>query len=139
MLAPAWVSSCYSFMPRASMLRSWSLCKTACLKIPLAIFISSQEKSDVAHDLLAFLAEMMLGMNKHSSRRSRLPGWLEGYLGTKVEDLTPKTAARRATASTNESFAKLKAEFGGKWRKHGKPVASGPRPSANFKCHVYHI
>ena len=55
-------------------------------------FISEQEKSDVVHDLLAFLAEQMLEMNR--AKQSEIKGflsWLEGEVGAKVEDLTPKT------------------------------------------------
>ena len=55
-------------------------------------FISEQEKSDVVHDLLAFLAEQMLEMNKQ--KQAEIKGflcWLEGEVGAKVEDLTPKT------------------------------------------------
>ena len=55
-------------------------------------FIADQEKSDVVHDLLAFLAERMLEMNKQKQQEIKgFLGWLEGYLGAKVEDLTPKT------------------------------------------------
>jgi hypothetical protein len=74
----------------------------ACLpRTKRAIFISSQEKSDVVHDLLAFLAEKMVDMNKEKQQEIKgFLGWLEGYLGAKVEDLTPKTAARRATTIT---------------------------------------
>jgi hypothetical protein len=55
----------------------------------------------VVHDLLAFLAERMLEMNKQKQQEIRgFLGWLEGYVGAKVEDLTPKTVARRATTST---------------------------------------
>jgi hypothetical protein len=55
-------------------------------------FISEQEKSDVVHDLLAFLAERMLQMNKEKQREIKgFLGWLEGYIGAKVEDLKPKT------------------------------------------------
>jgi hypothetical protein len=55
-------------------------------------FIPEQEKSDVVHDLLAFLAERMLEMNKEKQKEIKgFLGWLEGYVGTKVEDLTPKT------------------------------------------------
>ncbi|MGV8128040.1 MAG: hypothetical protein ACP5PV_12655 [Methanothrix sp.] len=44
------------------------------------------------HDLLAYLAEQMLEMNKEKQKEIRgFLGWLEGYLGAKVEDLTPKT------------------------------------------------
>ncbi len=55
-------------------------------------FIAERERSDVVHDLLAFLAERMLEMNKAKQQEIRgFLGWLEGYLGAKVEDLTPKT------------------------------------------------
>jgi len=53
------------------------------------------------HDLLAFLAERMLEMNKQKQKEIKgFLGWLEGYIGAKVEDLTPKTLARKATTST---------------------------------------
>jgi hypothetical protein len=65
----------------------------ACLpKDAAGNFIPDQEKSDVVHDLLAFLAEKMLEMNKQKQQEIKgFLGWLEGYLGAKVEDLTPKT------------------------------------------------
>jgi hypothetical protein len=64
-------------------------------------FIADQEKSDVVHDLLAFLAERMLEMNKQKQAEIKgFLGWLESYVGAKVEDLTPKTVAHRATTST---------------------------------------
>ena len=55
-------------------------------------FIVEQEKSDVVHDLLAFLAEQMLEMNKQKQQEIKgFLGWLENEIGAKVEDLTPKT------------------------------------------------
>ena len=55
-------------------------------------FIAGREKSDVVHDLLAFLAEEMLEMNKAKQQEIRgFLGWLEGYVGAKVEELIPKT------------------------------------------------
>jgi hypothetical protein len=55
-------------------------------------FITEGEKSDVVHDLLAFLAERMLEMNKQKQQEIRgFLDWLEGYLGAKIEDLKPKT------------------------------------------------
>jgi hypothetical protein len=55
-------------------------------------FVADQEKSDVVHDLLAFLAERMLEMNNEKQKEIKgFLGWLEGYVGAKVEDLTPKT------------------------------------------------
>jgi hypothetical protein len=53
------------------------------------------------HYLLAFLAERMLEMNKHKQTEIKgFLGWREGYVGAKVEGLTPKTVARKATTST---------------------------------------
>ncbi|MDD4448574.1 MAG: N-6 DNA methylase, partial [Methanothrix sp.] len=65
----------------------------ACLpKDEAGNFIADQEKSDVVHDLLSFLAERMLEMNKEKQNEIKgFLGWLEGYVGAKVEDLTPKT------------------------------------------------
>jgi len=46
----------------------------------------------VVHDLLAFLAERMLEMNKQKQQEIKgFLGWLESYVGAKVDDLTPKT------------------------------------------------
>ena len=65
----------------------------ACLpKDTTGNFLAEQEQSDVVHDLLAFLAERMLEMNKQKQQEIKgFLGWLESYLGAKVEDLTPKT------------------------------------------------
>ena len=55
-------------------------------------FIAERERSDAVHDLLAFLAERMLEMNKQKQQEIRgFLVWLEGFMGAKVEDLTPKT------------------------------------------------
>jgi len=55
-------------------------------------FIPDQEKSDVVHDLLAFLAERMLEMNKEKQQEIKgFLGWLEGEIGARVDDLSPKT------------------------------------------------
>jgi predicted KAP-like P-loop ATPase len=44
------------------------------------------------HDLLAFLAERMLEMNKQKQQEIKgFLDWLEGFVGARVEDLTPKT------------------------------------------------
>jgi hypothetical protein len=52
--------------------------------------------SDVVHDLLAFLAEGMLEMNKDKQKEIKgFLGWLESYVGAKVEDLSPKTKIQR--------------------------------------------
>ena len=46
----------------------------------------------MVHDLLAFLAELMLEMNKQKQQEIKgFLGWLEGEVGAKMDDLTPKT------------------------------------------------
>ena len=68
-------------------------------------FIAEQERSDVVHDLLAFLAERMLEMNKQKQQEIRgFLGWLEGFMGAKVEDLTPKTKLQGYYEHDYESF-----------------------------------
>ena len=68
-------------------------------------FVAELEKSDVVHDLLAFLAERMLEMNKEKQREIKgFLGWLEGYVGAKVEDLTPKTKLQSYYEHDYESF-----------------------------------
>jgi len=78
----------------------------ACLpKDEAGNFIASQERSDVVHDLLAFLAEKMLEMNKQNQQEIKgFLGWLESYLGAKVEDLTPKTKLQGYYEHDYESF-----------------------------------
>jgi hypothetical protein len=78
----------------------------ACLpKDEAGNFIPEQEKSDVVHDLLAFLAERMLEMNKQKQQEIKgFLGWLEGYVGAKVEDLTPKTKLQGYYEHDYESF-----------------------------------
>lgn len=50
------------------------------------------EQADVVHDLLAFLAEQMIEMNKAKQTEVKgFLGWLERELGAKVDDLKNKT------------------------------------------------
>jgi hypothetical protein len=59
-------------------------------------FIAKRERSDVVHDLLAFLAEKMLEMNKQKQTEVKgFLGWLEVEVGTKIDDLSPKTKIQR--------------------------------------------
>ncbi|MEI6102717.1 MAG: hypothetical protein WCP70_02125 [Methanothrix sp.] len=68
-------------------------------------FIAEQERSDLVHDLLAFLAERMLEMNKEKQTEIKgFLGWLESYLGAKVEDLTPKTKLQSYYEHDYEGF-----------------------------------
>ncbi|MFA6373837.1 MAG: hypothetical protein WCW68_14545 [Methanothrix sp.] len=89
-------------------------------------FIASQERSDVVHDLLAFLAEKMLEMNRQKQTEIKgFLGWLEGYLGAKVEELTPKTKLQSYYEHNYEGFlAVLK-------RNSKKP---DPRAEFKFMC-----
>ena len=93
----------------------------ACLpKDEAGNFIASQEKSDVVHDLLAFLAERMLEMNKQKQKEIKgFLGWLESYLGAKVEDLTPKTKLQSYYEHDYESFLAV-------LKKNGKKLAIDP-------------
>ena len=78
----------------------------ACLpKDAAGNFIADQEKSDVVHDLLAFLAERMLEMNKEKPKEIKgFLGWLESYVGAEVDDLTPKTKLQSYYEHDYESF-----------------------------------
>ena len=68
-------------------------------------FIAEQERSDVVHDRLAFLEERILEMNKQKQQEIKgFLGWLEGFLGAKVEDLTPKTKLQSYYEHDYESF-----------------------------------
>ena len=93
----------------------------ACLpKDEAGDFIASQERSDVVHDLLAFLAEKMLEMNKQKQTEVKgFLGWLESYLGAKVEDLTPKTKLQSYYEHDYESFLAV-------LKKNGKKLAIDP-------------
>ena len=70
----------------------------ACLpKDEASNFIAERERSDVVHDLLAFLAERMQEIKGFL-------GWLESYVGAKVENLTPKTKLQKYYEHDYEGF-----------------------------------
>lgn len=55
-------------------------------------FILAKEKSDVVHDILAYLAEQMIEMNKKKQNETKgFLEWLEREIGAKVDELTNKT------------------------------------------------
>lgn len=67
--------------------------------------VSTPHCTDVIHDLLAFLAEQMIEMNK--VKQAEIKGfvsWLERETGAKVEDLSNKTTIREYY---NHSFEDL--------------------------------
>jgi len=60
-----------------------------------ARLFAAPEESDVVHDLLAYLAERMIEMNKE--KNAEIKGflhWFEGEIGAPVEELTNKTAIK---------------------------------------------
>ena len=53
------------------------------------------ERAGVVHDLLAFLAEQMIEMNKQKQMETKgFLGWFERYIGAEVDGLTNKTKLR---------------------------------------------
>jgi len=59
-------------------------------------FIADKEKSDVVHDILAFLAEQMIEMNREKqTRRKEFLGWLEEYIEEDIDVLRNKTKLRK--------------------------------------------
>jgi len=63
------------------------------------------EESDVVHDLLAYLAERMIEMNKEKNAEIKsFLGFLEGEIGAAVDDMANKTAVREYY---NHEFQKL--------------------------------
>jgi len=77
----------------------------ACLpKDAAGNFIAGQEKSDVVHDLLAFLAEKMLEANMQKQQEIQDPLGCSACVGAKVEDLTPKTKLQGYYEHDYESF-----------------------------------
>ena len=84
----------------------------------------------MVHDLLAFLAERMLEMNKQKQTDVKgFLGWLESYVGAKVEDLTPKTKLQGYYDHDYESFLAV-------LKKNEKKLAIDParREPAERRC-----
>lgn len=65
------------------------------------------EQSDVVHDILAFLAEQVIELNKrkHQKIKSFL-SWLKDLLGTNIEDLNKKTIIKEFYKHSWEDFYK---------------------------------
>ncbi|WP_456475699.1 Eco57I restriction-modification methylase domain-containing protein [Candidatus Pyrohabitans sp.] len=81
-------------------------------------FITAEEKSDVVHDFLAFLAERMTEMNKEKQAEiKRFLAWLEEYLGVKIEDMNLKTKVREFYKMDWEEYYKVLKRSKGKVRK----------------------
>jgi len=81
-------------------------------------FITAEEKSDIVHDFLAFLAERMTEMNKEKQAEiKKFLGWLEEYLGVKIEDMNLKTKVREFYKMDWEEYYKVLKRSKGKVRK----------------------
>ena len=66
------------------------------------------ERSDVVHDLLAFLAEKMIEYNKEKNKETKsFLGWLEREVGTKVQNLTGKTTIRKYHETTADNLMSI--------------------------------
>jgi type I restriction-modification system DNA methylase subunit len=80
-------------------------------------FIAEKEKSDVVHDVLAFLAEQMLEMNK--VKQAEIKGflsWLEREISVKIDDLSNKTAIKEYYGGTLEKMLEV-------LKKNGKKIS----------------
>lgn len=68
----------------------------------------SENKSDVIHDTLAFLAEQMIELNK--AKNEEIKGflkWLERKTGCEIDDLTGKTAIKDYHESDFEALLNI--------------------------------
>lgn len=81
------------------------LCVTGFVEHCLA---QKPEQADVVHDLLAFLAEQMIDMNKqkHAEVKGFLM-WLEREIKTKIEDLTNKTKVKEYHEGSFEELLEI--------------------------------
>ncbi len=68
---------------------------------------AAPEESDVVHDLLAYMAERMIGMNKEKNAEIRgFLRWLEEEIGAPVDELSNKTAIKEYYTSNFEALIK---------------------------------
>jgi len=86
------------------------------------------EESDVVHDLLAHLAERMIEMNKE--KNAEIKGflrWLEGEIGTPVEELANKTALKEYYLHDFDALAKVLEKNKKKLKKGYDPTRREPK------------
>ncbi|TFH42075.1 MAG: hypothetical protein E4G94_06900, partial [ANME-2 cluster archaeon] len=101
--------SCAALVDEAKALYSEYL-NTAAIADKLLDFVAQRleaqpEESDVVHDLLAYLAECMIEMNKEKNAEIKsFLTFIEGETGAVIDDMTNKTAIREYY---NHEFQKL--------------------------------
>ena len=89
------------------------------------------ERSDVVHDLLAFLGEEMTKLHKdNQGEMKRFLGWLEGYLCVPVEDLKSETRLKEywKPEATWEGFWDALVQNKGRIRKAKLPGNQAEQP-----------
>lgn len=97
------------------------------------------EESDVVHDLLAYLAERIIEMNKE--KNTEIKGflrWLEGEIGAPVEELSNKTALKEYYEHGFDAFASALAKNKKKLKDGYDPTRREPkeRLQAEFNMSV---
>jgi hypothetical protein len=89
---------------------------------------ANPEESDVVHDLLAYLAERMMDMNKEKNIEiNGFLNWLEGEIGESVDGLTNKTAIKNYYIHDFETLAKILAKNKKKLKEGYDPTRRGPK------------
>jgi len=90
---------------------------------------AAPEESDVVHDLLAYLAERMIEMNKEKNAEIKsFLDFLKGEIGVSIEDLSNKTAIQEYYSHEFQNLIDVLA----KNKKKLKP-GYDPKSPANYK------
>ncbi len=70
--------------------------------------VQKPEQADVVHDLLAFLAEQMIDLNKKKQAEVKgFVGWVEQAIKTNVEDLSNRTKIKEYYESRFENLLEI--------------------------------
>jgi len=100
---------------------------------------SAPEEGDVVHDLLAYLAERMIEMNKEKNEEIKgFLRWLEGEIGAPVEELTNKTAIKEYYEAGFDALAGALAKNKKKLKEGYDPTRREPKEKlqAEFNASV---
>ncbi len=95
------------------------------------------EESDVVHDLLAYLAERMIEMNKE--KNAEIKGflrWFEGEIGAPVEELTNKTAIKEYYEAGFDALAGVLAKNKKKLKDGYDPTRREPKEKLQEEFNV---